>query len=638
MTTKKLTIEQKYKSMTEVEHILQKSGMWIGSINKEDKNLYVYDNDNCKMIMKTVSYIPAVLKLVDEIISNSVDEYRRIDNLGLTNLDVKIDTNGFITIRDNGGIPVVKHKEAGIYVPTFLFGSLRTSSNYNDDDSRDGVGTNGVGSAITNVWSTQYEVNTADGKNSYHQTWSNNMNINDDLEIKKCTKKDHYTETKFKLDFKRLHETIDTCFSEDFINIIEKRCIDAAAANVGLNVHFSYTDNDKVIRESEWHFKTFDEYIELFTDYVDTEQMLKFSDSIMQVWVFPDNGINVGFVNGAECSRGTHIRAVRNEINNAISAYLLSKEKIDITPKNVDGKYSMFCTFHVNNPSYDSQTKECLTTVVEKFSNDSKYTFKVPDAFIKNVLKSEIVDIVIDWYKQKCEVEDQKTLRKLNRQAKTKIRNNDKFIDANSKRTADRELWIFEGDSARAGFRGARDPQTQAAYMLRGVILNVIGLPPTKIMANKELSDLFNIIGLQWGEPIDVKKLNFSKLIIATDADFDGSKIAGLLLTFFNLWPELFEAGIVCRSITHIITATKGNDVQGFFTMEDFKKKEDKLKGYKITYNKGLGGLTATEYKEMMRNPILHYYTKDDLADMTIKSWFGKGIAKTRKDMLKNEV
>ena len=76
--------------------------------------------------------------------------------------------------------------------------------------------------------------------------------------------------------------------------------------------------------------------------------------------------------------------------------------------------------------------------------------------------------------------------------------------------------------------------------MLRGVILNVIGLPPTKIMANKELSDLFNIIGLQWGEPIDIKKLNFSKLVIATDADFDGSKIAGLLLTFFNLWPELF--------------------------------------------------------------------------------------------------
>jgi len=458
--------------------------------------------------------------------------------------------------------------------------------------------------------------------------------MNDDLQVK--TTKDHFTESTFDVDFSRFE--CGNEFSEDFINIIEKRCIDAAAANIGLTVHFKYTNGNDVVRESEWHFRAFDEYIDLFSDYVDTEQMLKFSDSIMQVWVFPDNGINVGFVNGAECSRGTHIKAVRNEINSAVSAYLLSKEKIDITPKNVDGKYSMFCTFHVNNPSYDSQTKECLTTVVERFSNDNKYTFKVPDSFIKSVLKSEIVDIVIDWYKQKCEVEDQKTLRKLNRQAKAKIRNNDKFIDANSKRSADRELWIFEGDSARAGFRAARDPQTQAAYMLRGVILNVMGLAPTKIMANKELSDLFNIIGLQWGEPVDVKKLNFSKLVIATDADFDGSKIAGLLLTFFNLWPELYDAGLICRCITPIIKAVKGNDVQKFYTMDEFRKKENSLKGYKITYLKGLGSSTNEDYKDMMRNSVLHFFKKDELSDMTIKTWFGKGIAKERKSLLKNEV
>ena len=195
MTTKKLTVEEKYKSMTEVEHILQKSGMWIGSINKEEKNMYIYDIDNCKMIFKTISYIPAVWKLVDEIISNSVDEFRRPENMGLTNIIVTVDKSGYITIRDNGGIPVVKHKEAGMYLPTFLFGNLRTSSNYNNNDDRDVVGTNGVGSSLTNVWSKEFEINTADGKNAYHQSWSNNMSINDDLEIKKCTKKDHYTET-----------------------------------------------------------------------------------------------------------------------------------------------------------------------------------------------------------------------------------------------------------------------------------------------------------------------------------------------------------------------------------------------------------------------------------------------------------
>ena len=638
MTTKKLTVEEKYKSMTEVEHILQKSGMWIGSINKEEKNMYIYDIDNCKMIFKTISYIPAVWKLVDEIISNSVDEFRRPENMGLTNIIVTVDKSGYITIRDNGGIPVVKHKEAGMYLPTFLFGNLRTSSNYNNNDDRNVVGTNGVGSSLTNVWSKEFEINTADGKNTYHQSWSNNMSINDDLEIKKCTKKDHYTETKFLLDFARLNETPNTCLSEDFINIIEKRCIDAAAANTGLIVKFKYTDGKTVLRDVEWRFKTFDEYIELFSDYVDVSEGLKFSDDLMQVWVFPDNGINVGFVNGAECSKGTHINAVRKEINNAIAAHLLAKEKIEITPKNVDGKYSMFCTFHVNNPSYDSQTKETLTTPVERFSSDTKYTFSVPDTFLKSIIKSEIIEIVLDWYRQKMEVEDQKTLRKLNKQAKNKIRNNEKFIDANSRKASERQLWIFEGDSARAGFRAARDPQTQAAYMLRGVILNVLGLSPSKIMANKELSDIITILGLQWGEPVDVKKLNFGKIVIATDADFDGSKIAGLLLTFFNIWPELYDAGIICRCITPIITATKGKDKQLFYSLEEFRKQESKLKGYKIRYNKGIGGITNEEYKDMMRNSIFHYFKKDDLSDMTIKSWFGKGIAKERKEMLKNEV
>lgn len=629
------SIESKYQSMSELDHILQRSGMYIGSVKNETKQMFLYSTDEAKMQLVDVEYSPALLKLLDEIISNSCDEYRRKDNMGLTEMSVTIDKHGTVTVRDNGGIPVVKHKEAGIYIPEFIFGQLRTSSNYDDSEDRDVIGTNGLGSKICNIFSTKFSIFTADKKHSYYRSWKNNMkDINDDMEVKTC--KDHFTESTFTVDFSRF-ECGDE-FSEDFINIIEKRCIDAAAANTGLIVNFKYTDGKKVLREVEWHFKTFDEYIELFSDYVDVSEVLKFSDDLMQVWVFPDNGINVGFVNGAECSKGTHINAVRKEINNAIAAHLLAKEKIEITPKNVDGKYSMFCTFHVNNPGYDSQTKETLTTPVERFSSDTKYTFSVPDTFLKSIIKSEIIEIVLDWYRQKMEVEDQKTLRKLNKQAKNKIRNNEKFIDANSRKASERQLWIFEGDSARAGFRAARDPQTQAAYMLRGVILNVLGLSPSKIMANKELSDIITILGLQWGEPVDVKKLNFGKIVIATDADFDGSKIAGLLLTFFNIWPELYDAGIICRCITPIITATKGKDKQLFYSLEEFRKQESKLKGYKIRYNKGLGGSTNEEYKDMMRNSIFHYFKKDDLSDMTIKSWFGKGIAKERKEMLKNEV
>jgi DNA gyrase/topoisomerase IV subunit B len=109
-------------------------------------------------------------------------------------------------------------------------------------------------------------------------------------------------------------------------------------------------------------------------------------------------------------------------------------------------------------------------------------------------------------------------------------------------------------------------------------------------------------------------------------------------LSFFNNWPELYENKIVCRCITPIIIAYKDNDVQKFYKLEDFKKKEKSLKGYKLKYAKGLGSLSNEEYKDMMRNPVLYYFKKDDCADLNLKLWFNKGIAKERKDTMKNLV
>lgn len=636
MKVKEKSIEERFKSMSERDHILNRPGMWVGSIKYEESQQFIYDIDEAKMKIADVAYIPAMLKLVDEVISNSCDEFRRKGNMGLTKIKVTINSNGYITIRDNGGIPIVKHKEAGVYLPEFLFGQLRSSSNYDDTEERDVVGTNGVGSALTNVWSKQYEITSADGKKQYHRTWSNNMEINDDLKI--SSTEDHFTETKFLLDYDRFDEEDESYITQDFISIIEKRCIDAAAANPGLTTIFEYIENNESKRKVEWNFKTFEEYIELYSDYIDQENCISFKDKQKQVWIYPDGGLNVGFVNGAECSKGTHIKAIRDEINKAIATQILQKNKLDVGPRNVDGKYTMFCIYHVANPSYDSQLKVCLTTPVERFSMEPDYKFSIPDKFIKECCKSEIVNIVIDWYKQKAEVEDQKTLRKLNKQAKQKIRNSEKFIDANTKRAKDKELWIFEGDSAKSGFRKSRNPQTQAAYLLRGKTLNVCGLGPTKISNNQELGDIINIIGLQWGQRNNPDDLNVGKIVICTDADADGSAICGLLINFFNLFPELFEAGMVCRSISPIITAEKGSDLKKYYSLSDYKKEENSLKGYKITYLKGLGTQTDKLYKDMMQNPIFHYFTKDDIADLSLRSWFGKGNASERKAMLKEDV
>ena len=625
-------IEEKYQELSEVQHILQRPGMWVGSIKSEEKDAFIYNEKLGKFEMKIINYIPAMLKVVDEVISNSCDEFRRKDNMGLTELSVKINKeSGEIIVRDNGGIPIVKHKEAGVYVPEFIFGRLRTSSNYDDTEDRQVIGTNGVGSALCNVFSSYFEIESADGKNEFHRSWSNNMEtLNNDLKITKCGKKTHYTQTRFKLDFSRFDTELNT-FDDDFINIIHKRCIDAAAANPGLKVIFNYGNED-----IEWKFKKLDEYIDLYSNLLNIDDKIPFENDLCTAWIFPDSSVDVGFVNGAECSKGTHMRALRNEINQAIVDYITKKDKIkDLTTRGVDNKYSVFININVSNPAYDSQTKDTLTTPIEKFSKDEKLKWEVNDKFLNKIIKSEIVSLVRDWYKQKSAAEDEKALRKINRETNKGLKRPDKYITCSSKKKNDRQLWIFEGDSARSGFRGGRNPEIQAGYTMRGVPLNCYNMTPLQIMKNEVFNDIVTILGLKWGKEFNIDDLNFGKIVISTDADVDGDKIAALLLLFFNNWPELIEKGIVCRSISPIIISRKGKECRKFYTMEEFKSEEKKLKGYSHKYAKGLGGLSNQESKEMYQEPKFLYFKKDENADSMFRKWFAKVDSDTRKNMLK---
>lgn len=629
----KKTIEQKYKTVSELEHILLRSGMYIGSTKEEEKQMYIYNNESKIMELSNVMYVPGLLKIVDEVISNSCDEFRRKDNMGLTQISVIIEKNGTVIIKDNGGIPVVKHNEVGCYLPEFIFGMLRTSSNYNDEEERTGIGTNGLGVKIGNIFSKNFSVKTADGKNEIEVIWKNNMRDIVSHGIPEKTDK-HYTQTKFTIDFKQFDVKE---FNEDFVDIIEKRCIDAAAANLGLKVIFEYKDSENG-RKSQWKFTKFDQYIDLYNGFVEVDEGIKFADDMKQVWVYPSGNINIGFVNGAECSKGTHIKAVRNEINTRVAEFMNKKNKIDVTPRQIDNKYSMFICINVVNPAYNSQTKEELTTPVERFSRDENYTFDVPDNFLNKVCKSEIINIVLDWYKQKSAAEDLAQIRKLNKQAAKKLLRSDKFIDCNSRKREEKVLYIAEGSSAVAGFRMARDPQTQACYEMRGVPLNTYGMSPLQVMKNQVFSDIINILGLKWGEKNTPEKLNFNKVVINSDMDPDGNHIAGLLIMFFNNFPELFEYGIICRNISPIIIAEKGNDCKTYFTLKDYKKDENKLKGYIVKYIKGLGTLPNKFYKDMMRHPHYQVYSKDEFSDGILRHWFAKGNASERRDTLSTEV
>ena len=632
------TIEEKYQEMSEREHILERSGMWIGSTKEEEAQMFLYNRDTAKMELKDVTYIPGMLKLVDEIISNSCDEYRRKDNLGLNKIEVSVALNGtMLSVYDNGGIPVVKHKTAGCYVPEFIFGRLRTSSNYDDTEDRNVVGTNGVGSSLSNVFSKSFIVETADKKNSIAIKWHNNMEECIDHGTPKKSK-EHFTKTTFELDFSRF-DTQNKFYTEEFVEILHKRCIDAAVANPGIEVIFNVYDKtfSNIEYSETWKFDKFDEYIDLYSEYADndnfTKDLIYFGDCQKKVWVSPCGNLNIGFVNGAECSKGTHIRAVRNEINQSINEYLLKKEKIDVGTRGIDSKYSMFIIIDVVNPAYNSQTKSELTTPVSRFTRDES-KFEVPKKFLDEINKSEIINTVLDWYKQKSAAEDAKIIRQLNKQSGKGLKRPDKYITCSSKVKKNKQLWIFEGDSAKSGFRGGRVPDIQAAYMMRGVPMNTFNMSPLQIMKNEVFSDLVNILGLKWGKEFNINDLQYGKIVIASDMDVDGDKICALLCLMFSNWPELFENNIICRSVSPIIIARKGKNCKKYYKMEDFKKEEKQLKGYTFKYTKGLAGLSNEESKEMYHEPIFHYFKLDDMSESMFRKWFNKDDSDTRKQML----
>ena len=139
-------IEDKYKVLDQISHILLRPGTYVGS-NKPSTSLkWIFDDG--KMVQREITYIPSFLKIFDEVITNSVDEHQR--NPKLNRIDVNIDLGkNKISVRDNGGIPIVIHKEHKQYVPEVIFGNLMSGSNYDDTEERTVAGTNGLGAKLS---------------------------------------------------------------------------------------------------------------------------------------------------------------------------------------------------------------------------------------------------------------------------------------------------------------------------------------------------------------------------------------------------------------------------------------------------------------------------------------------------------
>ena len=184
-------VNQKYRKLTDVEHVLLRPGMYVGSTKHKTEEVHIVGDEN-RFVSREVTYNPAFIKIFDEIISNSVDEHRRNPKLNLIKVIVDQKKN-IISVRDNGGIPVLKHQEYDEWIPEMIFSNLKAGSNFDDSEERLVAGTNGVGSTLTNIFSKKFIIKTCDKKNVFEQTFSENMKNRSEASVTP-TNKPGYTE------------------------------------------------------------------------------------------------------------------------------------------------------------------------------------------------------------------------------------------------------------------------------------------------------------------------------------------------------------------------------------------------------------------------------------------------------------
>ena len=261
----------------------------------------------------------------------------------------------------------------------------------------------------------------------------------------------------------------------------------------------------------------------------------------------------------------------------------------------------------ITNPSFDSQTKNYLTTPSSKFGSKCE----ISDKFVEDAVKKlGIMETAINLTQFK---ENKKASSETDGSQLKTIRGIPKLTDANKAGTSMSKkctLILCEGDSAKAGVISGLSKEDRdffGCFPLKGKLVNVSDLQGSKINQNAEIACIKKILGLKSGFKYNTieditANLRYGKVMFMTDQDLDGSHIKGLCINLFHCeWPELTKIkSFLSYMNTPIIKAKKGAREKNFYTEQDYHnwKNSQDTKSWVIKYFKGLGTSTAREFKQ----------------------------------------
>ncbi len=623
----------KYQKLEPRCHVLQRPGMYVGSVESERASVFVYDVERGAMEKREIDYVPGLYKIFDEIVTNAIDHATRLQQLAAAGpspaaagvnrvrnvrVDIDAETGRIEVFNDGDGIDVAQHPEHGLWIPEMIFGHMLTSANYDDDSGEERVvgGQNGLGAKCCNIFSRTFELETVDAVRHkvYTQTFSDNMAEKSAPVIRACRKKP-YTRIRFLPDYERFG--LPGRLTPDMAALFAKRVTDACALTAA--------DVAVYLNGARLEAKTFERYADMYLGARGARPRVyeRVGERFEVVATYHDGppGLeHVSFVNGVWTLRGgRHVDYVAAQVSKRLCELLQQRRKMEhLKPQHVKDRLMLFIKCVIPNAAFDSQSKETMTTPVGKWGSKPELS----DGFFDKLCKTGIAELL----QEASDDAASKALKQTDGRKKSVLRGIPKLhdaADAGGKKSAQCSLILTEGDSALAMAISGRSVVGSAkwgAMPLKGKLINVRDASCKKIADNEELSVLKKILGLESGrEYADTADLRYGRIVIMSDQDPDGAHIRALVCNWIACqWPSLLaQPGFVTTLLTPIVKAYRANEVREFYCLPDYErwKRDTDTKGWRIKYYKGLATSTSAEAKEYFKKMRLVEYRREDAAD-----------------------
>lgn len=611
-------------SLGDVEHVLLRHDMYIGSIAHSERNGLFLNPDTKTFEYRIVSVVDGLLKIINEILDNSVDEAVKTAFKFGTAISVTV-TDDTITIEDNGrGIPTDKDKKTGMFKAELAFCAKQSGSNFDDKHGRTSIGMNGVGSFCTNAFSKYFFVDTCNTKARMTIECTDNMSTKKVNKKRKTAKT--YTKVSFKPDLGRFGLSI---IDDTHKLMIEQRLIHLAASYK--QIKFKYNNRIVKVKDNK-------DYLNY---YGSNYECIDAKDYVIGIYANTEDEFrSTSYVNGLDIrNAGTHVDYIMNdEIVSRIHEKLVKKHK-SIKKADIKSKISIVTVFkNFTNPRFDGQTKEKLKNAKGEIKT---YLGKINwEKLTKDILKNEdIITPIVEVFQLREEMKRQQELRELNKKngKKKKVRC-DKFYQATKKTDY---FMICEGDSASGSLMSALGRERYGYFASKGVPINAYDVSIMKVVKNAEVDVVSNILGLQFNGAN--RTMSYKNVVIATDADSDGAHITGLWITLFHKYfKDVLDFGNLYKFCTPVVTLTTKGKVKHFFMdLNEYNAYIAENPKHKFTtnYYKGLGTWDNDELADLIKDNGMDMFLRrivmDEGGPRLIDSWMGKKNSDVRKDFLK---